>query len=107
MKNRFSKILIAFMALVMLAGCSEEYLDAPKPTDGVSEEVVFSTRTGVEAFISGIMRRFRGQYTNVDSAGLNSIFYARTVKGNDIMTKKNTQIITRYFLRISIVFSNR
>lgn len=85
MKNKFSKILIAFMALVMLAGCSQEFLDEPKPTDGVSAEVVFTSRKGVEAFISGIMRRFRGQYTNVDSAGLNSIFYARSVKGNDLI----------------------
>jgi hypothetical protein len=39
MKNIF-KILFAFMALVMLAGCSEEFLDEPKPTDQVSESVV-------------------------------------------------------------------
>jgi hypothetical protein len=84
MKNKFSKILVAFMALVMLAGCSQEYLDEPKPTDGVSSEVVFTSRKGVEAFISGIMRRFRGQYTATDSGGLNSIFFARSVKGNDL-----------------------
>lgn len=85
MKNKFSQIFVAFIALVMLAGCSQEFLDNPKPTDGVSSEVVFSSRAGVEAFISGIMREFRGQYTATDAAGLNSIFYARTVKGNDIM----------------------
>ncbi len=84
MKNKFSKILVAFMALVMLAGCSQEYLDEPKPTDGVSSAVVFTSRKGVEAFISGIMRRFRGQYTATDTAGLNSIFFARSVKGNDL-----------------------
>jgi hypothetical protein len=38
---------------------------------------------GVEAFISGIMRRFRGQFDATDSAGLNSIFYARSIKEND------------------------
>lgn len=91
MKTIFSKILIAFIALVMLVGCSQEFLDEPKPTDGVSEAVVFSSRKGVEAFISGIMRRFRGQFPNAvgvattDAGGLNSIFYARTVKGNDII----------------------
>lgn len=91
MKNKFSKILIAFMALVMLAGCSQEFLDAPKPTDGVSAEVVFTSREGVEAFISGIMRRFRGQFPNsagvstTDAAGVNSIFFARSVKGNDLI----------------------
>jgi hypothetical protein len=91
MKNIFSKILIAFMALAMLVGCSQDFLEEPKPTDGVSEEVVFSSREGVEAFISGIMRRFRGQFpnaagvSNTDSAGVNSLFYARAVKGNDII----------------------
>lgn len=85
MKNRLIQIFTVFIALVMLAGCSQEFLDKPKPTDGVSAEVVFTSRAGVEAFISGIMREFRGQFTNVDAAGVNSIFYARTVKGNDIM----------------------
>ena len=85
MKNIFSKFLVTLIASVMLVGCSQEFLDEPKPTDGVTDAVVFSSRKGVEAFISGIMRRFRGQFTNVDSAGLNSIFFARTVKGNDII----------------------
>lgn len=85
MKNIFIKIFIAFMALFMTVSCSEEFLDEPTPTDTVSPEVVFGSRAGVEAFISGIMRRFRGQYDSTDSAGLNSIFYARTLKGNDII----------------------
>lgn len=91
MKNIFSKILVAFMALAMLVGCSQEFLEEPKPTNGVPEEVVFSSREGVEAFMSGIMRRFRGQFTylpnttSTDAAGVNSLFYARAVKGNDII----------------------
>jgi len=85
MKNTFSKILVTLVAFIMLVGCSKDFLDEPQPTDGVTETVVFSSRKGVEAFISGIMRRFRGQFTNVDSAGLNSIFYARSVKGNDLI----------------------
>lgn len=85
MKNIFSKILVTLVAFVMLVGCSQEFLDEPKPTDGVTDAVVFSSRKGVEAFISGIMRRFRGQYTATDAAGVNSIFYARSVKGNDLI----------------------
>jgi hypothetical protein len=50
----------------------------------VSPDVVFTSRTGVEAFISGIMRRFRGQYTRTDAAGLNSMFFARTMR-NDLI----------------------
>ncbi|WP_339918649.1 RagB/SusD family nutrient uptake outer membrane protein [uncultured Flavobacterium sp.] len=85
MKNIISKIFIAFMALFMMVGCSQDFLDDPKPTDAVSPDVVFTSRTGVEAFISGIMRRFRGQYTRTDAAGLNSMFFARTMKGNDLI----------------------
>lgn len=89
MKTIFSKILVAFMAMFMLAGCSEDFLDEPKPTNGVSEAVVFTSRAGVEAFISGIMRNFRGQFTATDAAGVNSLFFARTVKGNDIIQANN------------------
>ncbi|MFB9110219.1 RagB/SusD family nutrient uptake outer membrane protein [Flavobacterium gyeonganense] len=89
MKNIISKIFITFLAVMMLTGCSDEFLEEPQPTDAVSENVVFGTREGVEAFISGIMRRFRGQYTNTDAAGLNSIFFARSVKGNDIIQADN------------------
>ncbi|MEZ7499187.1 RagB/SusD family nutrient uptake outer membrane protein [Flavobacterium sp. Arc3] len=85
MKNIIIKIFIAFMALFMTVSCSEEFLDEPAPTDTVSPEVVYGSREGVEAFISGIMRRFRGQYDSTDSAGLNSMFYARSLKGNDII----------------------
>ena len=35
------------------------------------------------------MRRFRTQFDATDSAGLNSIYYARTVKGNDLI-QRNT-----------------
>lgn len=89
MKTLISKFFIAIMALFIMVGCSEEFLDEPKSTEGVPETVVFSSREGVEAFISGIMRRFRGQYTSTDSAGLNSIFFARSVKGNDLIQTNN------------------
>ncbi len=91
MKNKLSKILVTLVAFIMLVGCSKDFLDEPKPTDGVTETVVFSSRAGVEAFISGIMRRFRGQFPNsanvttTDAAGLNSLFFARTMKGNDLI----------------------
>lgn len=89
MKNIISKIFIAAMALFIMTGCSKDFLDEPQPTGGVSETVVFSSRAGVEAFISGIMRQFRGQFTSTDAAGLNSIFFARSVKGNDLIQADN------------------
>lgn len=89
MKNIISKSIIALLALFIMTGCSKDFLDEPQPTGEVSENVVFNSREGVEAFISGIMRRFRGQFTNTDSAGLNSIFFARSVKGNDLIQTDN------------------
>lgn len=89
MKNIISKSIIALLALFIMTGCSKDFLDEPQPTGEVSENVIFNSREGVEAFISGIMRRFRGQFTSTDSAGLNSIFFARSVKGNDLIQTDN------------------
>lgn len=85
MKRHFSKLFILLGVVMTLGGCSKDYLEDPKPAGSVSEDVVFNSRAGVEAYISGIHRRARSQFTATDAAGLNSIYYARTVKGNDII----------------------
>ena len=85
MKKTFIKISILFFTILFVVSCDKDFLNDPAPTDSVTSEVIFGSRTGAEAFISGIMRRFRTQYNATDSAGLNSIYYARTVKGNDII----------------------
>jgi len=85
MKKIFYKISIVYFIALMVVSCDKDFLNDPAPTDSVTSEVIFGSRDGAEAFISGIMRRFRTQYTATDSAGLNSIYYARTVKGNDII----------------------
>ncbi|WP_242131617.1 RagB/SusD family nutrient uptake outer membrane protein [Aestuariivivens marinum] len=77
-------ILLSF-AFLTIVGCSKEFLDEPKNTDGVTSDVVFSNNSTVEAFITGILRNFRSQYNLVDSAGLQSIYFARTIKGNDLI----------------------
>ncbi|QSB26423.1 RagB/SusD family nutrient uptake outer membrane protein [Flavobacterium sp. CLA17] len=89
MKTLISKFFIAITALFILVGCSDEFLDEPKPTNTVSADIAFGSREGTEALISGIMRRFRGQYTSTDAAGLNSMFFARSVKGNDLIETDN------------------
>lgn len=87
MKNIYIKITFVISLILVITGCSEDFLDDPKPTGEVSTDVVFGSRTGANAFVSGIMRRFRGQFMRTDAAGLNSIYYARTVKGNDIIQR--------------------
>lgn len=82
---KISKYAVALSMLVMV-GCGDSYLDEPAPTDRVDETVVFGSRTGVDAFMAGILRRMRGQFTTGhDAGGLNSMLYARAVKGNDVV----------------------
>ena len=83
MKKRHFALLV--LSLVLLVGCEKGYLDDPKPTESVNASVVFESRDGVEAFMSGILRQTRGQFTRTDSGGLYSMYFARVVKGNDLV----------------------
>ncbi len=85
MKKSLNKLLILLIAVFAMGGCSEEFLDDPAPAGSVTEDVIFSSRIGVEAFISGIHRRARSQFTDTHRGGVYSIFMARSVKGNDII----------------------
>ncbi len=85
MKKYLSKILTLLIAAFALTACSEEFLEEPAPAGAVTEEVVFGTRTGVEAYIAGIHRRARTQFANPDTEGIGSIYFARDIKGNDLI----------------------
>lgn len=84
MKKHISKITL-LIAIFAFTACSEEFLEEPAPAGAVTEEVVFSTRTGVEAYISGIHRRARAQFAATDTEGIGSIYFARDIKGNDLI----------------------
>jgi hypothetical protein len=80
--------LFITLSFFLFVGCEESYLDDPAPTSSVNSSVVFSSKAGVEAFISGIHRRARAQFiANTHQGGLYSMYYARDVKANDILTK--------------------
>jgi hypothetical protein len=87
-KNFYALPLI-FAGFLFFLGCSKDYLDEPKRTDVVPASTVFSSRDGVEAYLSGIYRLFRYQYQGdnsvTDVGGLYSIFFARNVKGKDLI----------------------
>jgi hypothetical protein len=85
-KNNLNLLLLLFLTCSLIS-CNEEFLNDPQPTDSVTSSVIFGSREGANAFVSGIMRNFRSQFNSTDSAGLNSIYYARTVKGNDIIQR--------------------
>ncbi len=88
MKNEFKlkiRLLLVLITIAMTISCSNDFLEEPKNTDGVTADVVFADRANLDAFVTGILRRFRGQYSATDTGGLYSLYYARTVKGNDII----------------------
>ena len=78
-------IVLLVLSNILFFGCEEGYLDEPKPTESVNEAVIFDSRDGVTAFISGILRETRGQFERTDSGGLYSMYFARVVKGNDLV----------------------
>lgn len=86
LKNTF---LLLLTTIVITTSCSKEFLEEPKATDGITADVVFSDRAIVEAFITGILRNFRSQYSTVDTGGLYALFFARSVKGNDLIQAAN------------------
>lgn len=86
MKNQLNKFLFLLGTVLVLGGCSKDFLDEPAPAGVVSEDVVFNSRAGAEAYISGIHRRARGQFTSGhDAGGINSMYFARSAKGNDVI----------------------
>ena len=80
-----SLIRFSFSVLIILLSCDKDYLEEPKPTGTVNSDVVFQSKESAEALISGILRLSRISYEKTDSGGLYSIFFARVVKGNDLI----------------------
>lgn len=88
MKRFYKKIAISALvvATIFTTGCSSDFMNDPKPTDQLSPDVIFGSRDGADAYMSGIIRRMRGQFTTGhDAGGLNSMLFARAAKGNDII----------------------
>ena len=76
---------LLFFSLIFFSGCEKGYLDEPKPTESVNSSVIFESPDGAKAFMSGILRTSRSQFTRTDAGGLYSMYFARVVKGNDLI----------------------
>ena len=76
---------LLFFSLIFFPGCEKGYLDEPKPTESVNSSVIFESPDGAKAFMSGILRTSRSQFTRTDAGGLYSMYFARVVKGNDLI----------------------
>ena len=81
------KLLLLFFAALTIYSCQDEFIDDPAPSDGISEALVFSNRAMVDSFLAGMGRRLRRQFFSVDSNGINAMYYARNVKGNDVIQR--------------------
>lgn len=71
--------------LVSLNSCSEEFVDEPVDTSGVTDSAIFANRNNVQTFVNGILANYKGQYRTVDVGGLYAMYFARAVKGDDII----------------------
>ncbi|WP_282125329.1 RagB/SusD family nutrient uptake outer membrane protein [Marinifilum flexuosum] len=85
MKN-INKLVIGLIMLMGVSSCSD-YLDDPKPTDVLTAVDVYNSPEGVRAYFTGVYRMFRAQYTRTDAGGVYSFYYARSMKGNDLMQR--------------------
>lgn len=84
--NNFKTYIIALFAILLtVQSCREDYLNEPQPTTSVSPDVVFGSKEGATAFIAGILRNTRAQFTATDTGNLGSMYFARTNKGNDVV----------------------
>ena len=82
------KLLLLVFATLTIYSCSDSFVDDPAPVDGVSEALVFSNRSMVDAFIAGMGRRIRAQFQDTGNNGINGMYYARVVKGNDVIQRR-------------------
>lgn len=78
-------ILLVNFLLVSTFSCSGDFLNDPAPSTNVDKDVVYGSVDGAMLYMSGIIRKTRGQYTSTDSGNVGSLLFTRTVKGNDII----------------------
>lgn len=89
--KKINILFIGILVSTLFLGCGKDFLDEPTRTDVVPSTTVFSSPDGVDAYLSGIYRKFRGQYEysdntyTTDVGGIYSMYFARTVKGKDLI----------------------
>jgi len=95
MKNNIRISIFAFFAILSFSACDDDFINEAKPTTGVPISTAFDSRGSADGVLSGIMRRFRTQFPNAagtsstDAGGVNSMLFARSVKGNDVISANN------------------
>lgn len=78
-------ILVVALSQICLNSCSKEFVDEPSDQSGTTPVIIFSNRDNVQTFVNGILSNYKGQYRLVDNGGLYAMYFARAVKGDDII----------------------
>ncbi|WP_298341732.1 RagB/SusD family nutrient uptake outer membrane protein [uncultured Algibacter sp.] len=94
-KRHNRTIFLLIFTITTILSCSKDFLNEPENTAGLPESIVFSEREIIESFESGIYDRYKSQWDNdlgdgvnnssPDTGGLYAQYFARTVKGNDLI----------------------
>lgn len=82
--TRFSALILLLLSFIIIS-CSEEFIDEPQDLSGVNNTLIFSSAQNTQTYVNGILANYKGQYRTVDVGGLYAMYYARAVKGSDII----------------------
>jgi starch-binding outer membrane protein, SusD/RagB family len=77
------KILIAAIALIFMASCKKEFLDA-NPTNAVAETDAFTTVANGETVINGIYRYLYSRFDNQNTPGQGGVMLMLDFMGEDV-----------------------
>lgn len=83
MKNIFKYTILGAFLIGSLA-CSDEFLDKPVPTGSVTDVVVYTSESGVEAALTGLFAHLRDFRANHDSWGAKAYYLGADVMGTDL-----------------------
>ncbi len=92
---KLNKLKTLALASLLLGSVScQRYLDEPQPTNEISPSLVFASIENAEANLTGITSLLRGDNetyisTTVDATNLGSVYFARTVRGEDFIVPSN------------------
>ncbi|WP_299135309.1 RagB/SusD family nutrient uptake outer membrane protein [uncultured Tenacibaculum sp.] len=83
MKNIFKYTLIGAL-FIGFASCSDEFLDEPKPTGSVTDVVVYTTESGIDAAFTGLYANIRDYRSRHDTWGAKAYYLGAEVMGTDL-----------------------
>lgn len=84
MKSNYIKVLFAFIALIFLGACSDDFLDK-KPTEFVDYEGATKTTENLMTLLNGIHRSLYISYEDQSQGGLGGLMEQIDIAGDDVV----------------------